>query len=667
MNQLHTFSGNTVTPELRSFALTLHFYSPAAYNYVRKTFKKCLPHPSTIRKWYSTIDGSPGITQESLNAIAIKVTEMKQKNLNLVCGLIMDEMSIREAVHFNGKHLQGYINYGHKVNDSDAMPKATEVLVFLIVALNSHWKIPVAYFLINGLTAEEKANLLETCLINIHETGAIVKTLTFDGAASNISMARHLGADLHNQISSFLHPVTKEDVCIFLDPAHMLKLVRNTIGDWEILYDADGNAIEWKYFKELVKLQEDNRLHLATKIRSRHVFYSKEKMKVSLAAQVLSTSVADALLYCKTKQIKNFENCNATITFCRKINDVFDFLNTRNFLSKLKYKKPLFLEHETDMNNFIDSSINYLKSLQSKDHLNILTSPRKTGFNGLIVCLQSMRRLFENVIKTGQMSFILSYKISQDHLEMLFSAIRSRGGFNNNPTAAQFEATYKRLLVHTELSVSSNANCAPQDSTSILFVSSGKKIIKENFLDILCVEEEQSFADDNEQDDAVDMDMDTYRQDIIEYISGFVVKQLKKTITCHICCDALVDQTKKHALIDIKNRGGLIKSSTDVITLCKASEQVFISRINEVPKHLGNPIDFLIIKTMSQINIKNIFPSLNSHILSQSPLNNHLLQIVKFIIQKYMKIRLHYYNNQLCQPKKRLRSKLTKIILFQHQ
>jgi len=49
--------------------------------------------------------------------------------------------------------------------------------VFLIIALNSHRKIPVAYFLINGLTAEEKANLLKTCLINIHEFGAIVKTI----------------------------------------------------------------------------------------------------------------------------------------------------------------------------------------------------------------------------------------------------------------------------------------------------------------------------------------------------------------------------------------------------------------------------------------------------------------------------------------------------------
>lgn len=244
MNQLNKLSGKTVSPELRSFALTLHFYSPTSYNYVRKTFNKCSPHPSTIRKWYSVIDGSPGITAESIIAIKMKVREMKNKNSDLILGMIMDEMSIREAIHFNGERLQGYINYGHKIQDSDAMPQATEALVFIVVALNSHWKIPVGYFLIHGLTAEEKANLLKTCLMNIHETGAIVKTLTFDRAASNISMARHLGADLNIQISWFPHPSTKEEVCIFLDPAHMLKLVRNTIGDCGVLYDADDNPIE---------------------------------------------------------------------------------------------------------------------------------------------------------------------------------------------------------------------------------------------------------------------------------------------------------------------------------------------------------------------------------------------------------------------------------------
>lgn len=125
MKQLHQFSGKTVTPELRSFELTLHLYSLTAYSYVRKTFNKCLPYPSTIRKWYSVIDGSPGITIESINAIKLKVLEMKNKNLDLVCGLIMDEMSIRSGVHFDGQCLQGYVSYGHKINDSDAMIEAT--------------------------------------------------------------------------------------------------------------------------------------------------------------------------------------------------------------------------------------------------------------------------------------------------------------------------------------------------------------------------------------------------------------------------------------------------------------------------------------------------------------------------------------------------------------
>lgn len=38
------------SPELRTFALTLQFYSSKAYRYVRKTFNNLLPEPSTIRK-----------------------------------------------------------------------------------------------------------------------------------------------------------------------------------------------------------------------------------------------------------------------------------------------------------------------------------------------------------------------------------------------------------------------------------------------------------------------------------------------------------------------------------------------------------------------------------------------------------------------------------------
>jgi len=65
-----------------------------------------------------------------------------------------------------------------------------------------------------------------------------------------------------------------------------------------------------------------------------------------LATQTLSASVADALLYCKIKNITIFKNCDSAITFYRNINNIFDFLNTRNFLYKLQYKRTIYIQHE---------------------------------------------------------------------------------------------------------------------------------------------------------------------------------------------------------------------------------------------------------------------------------------------------------------------------------
>lgn len=45
-------------------------------------------------------------------------------NRKLICCINMDEMYIKEDVHFNGKHLQGYINFGQGIGDSDSLPLA---------------------------------------------------------------------------------------------------------------------------------------------------------------------------------------------------------------------------------------------------------------------------------------------------------------------------------------------------------------------------------------------------------------------------------------------------------------------------------------------------------------------------------------------------------------
>lgn len=70
---------------------------------------------------------------------------------------------------------------------------------------------------------------------------------------------------------------------------------------------------------------------------------------------------------------------------------------------------------------------------------------RKTGFVGFLVAIESVKGIFAEMIEKedAPLKYLLTYKLSQDHLVLFFGAIRSSGGFNNNPTAQQFTASYK--------------------------------------------------------------------------------------------------------------------------------------------------------------------------------------------------------------------------------
>jgi len=67
--------------ELRAFAITLQFYSTKAYEFVRKTFLKCLPRVSTIRKWFSNVDGRPGFSEMALKLLRKKVEDESKRGI----------------------------------------------------------------------------------------------------------------------------------------------------------------------------------------------------------------------------------------------------------------------------------------------------------------------------------------------------------------------------------------------------------------------------------------------------------------------------------------------------------------------------------------------------------------------------------------------------------
>lgn len=62
---------------------------------------------------------------------------------------------------------------------------------------------------------------------------------------------------------------------------------------------------------------------MATKMTKAHLYFAKQTMKVRLATQLLSNSVAIALEFCKTElQLEQFNNCMGTVNFIRIFNDI---------------------------------------------------------------------------------------------------------------------------------------------------------------------------------------------------------------------------------------------------------------------------------------------------------------------------------------------------------
>ena len=83
--------------KVKRFVLTLNFYSPKAYEYVRSVFKT-LPHPSSMANWTSTINCEPGFFEHVFREIKSKTENKKhERDVTLVC----DAMGICSDVTYN--------------------------------------------------------------------------------------------------------------------------------------------------------------------------------------------------------------------------------------------------------------------------------------------------------------------------------------------------------------------------------------------------------------------------------------------------------------------------------------------------------------------------------------------------------------------------------------
>ena len=165
VKNINRSSCSSYSNEIKEFVVSLHFYSPCAYRFVRKAIH--YPHPSTLRSWSVNVECKPGFLQKPLDFVEQKVNE-GQKD----CVLSVDEMAIKKTLERDKRNFKfaGHVDYGNlKGEPLDLV--ASNSLVLLASGMQRPWFVPVGYFLTNSVNADILQHIIFEAINLLTEKG----------------------------------------------------------------------------------------------------------------------------------------------------------------------------------------------------------------------------------------------------------------------------------------------------------------------------------------------------------------------------------------------------------------------------------------------------------------------------------------------------------------
>lgn len=146
--------------------------------------------------------------------------------------------------------------------------------------------------------------------------------------------------------------------------------------------------------------------------------------------------------------------------------------------------------------------------------------------------MKSVFTIAEELLNYFPYKYLLTYKHSQDHIEIFFLKIRQRFGYNNNPNVVEFRTCMKQMLLKNSVTSSYAANCVAFDtscSESVFEI----RWLKIKSSDTLSTEEEKCFMDNlTDEEEAIpdflneDEAFGIIKENILYYICGFIVRKI---------------------------------------------------------------------------------------------------------------------------------------------
>ena len=138
--------------------------------------------------------------------------------------------------------------------------------------------------------------------------------------------------------------------------------------------------------------------------------------------------------------------------------------------------------------------------------------------------------LNEQRFSTKHFKFILTYRLSQDHLETFFSRVRRKPGWNNNPIALLFKWTLHMLLLKNNVLPSKHDNCIELECSNNLFSKESEE--EENIYD-------PTLPPHLSQLVKLLQSPSIYHKHVLHYISGYMCRKLASLSKYHTCREQL--------------------------------------------------------------------------------------------------------------------------------
>jgi len=371
-----------------------------------------LPSRSTLSLWLQSLQILPGFSQELVQTLACKVRNMSLTDR--ACALMIDEMSLKRFLTYDRLNdvVVGYEDYGEGYDRKKV--EVSSALVFMLRGLAKNWKQPVGYVLTpSACNGDIVYTLICKCLDLLLQIGIDVKVVVSDQGSNFTHMTNSLGITVHKPYFTY----AGSNYYYMYDCPHLLKSVRNNLFKYTICFQ-DQKSATWTDIRKFYQIDRVQRFRLAPKVTNRHVeLPAFSKMKVKLAAQIISRTVAASL---ETHAQIIGSSASETAEFLMKFNDIFDCMNSSRLCDPNKRKRAICVSADCAQTKYLHSCLEWLSHIRvmNTDGKDVTSSVK--CFDGWRLSIASVLKLSSELRDKHDFKFLLTRRLNQDPLENFF-------------------------------------------------------------------------------------------------------------------------------------------------------------------------------------------------------------------------------------------------------